>query len=118
MPQRRGAAEALLEAAEPLPGQRNLRQHDQNLPRVGRVGEETVEHVEVNLGLTRAGNPVDEGDAEALRVIGDQTVGGLLLSLTEREGLAAQLWQRPAPARSALEGFDEADLDQAVEHRG
>ena len=118
VPQRRGAAEALLEAAEPLPGQRNLRQHDQNLPRVGRVGEQTVEHVEVNLGLTRAGNPVDQGDAEALRVVGDQPVGGFLLPLAQLEGVTAQLWHWPAPTGATLEGFNEAEFDQAVDYCG
>ena len=118
VPERRGAAKALLEAAEPLPGQCDLRQHDQNLPCVRRVRKQAVEHVVVNLGLTRPGNPVDQGDAEALLVVVNQQVGGFMFPLAQREGVTSQLWHWPAPTGATLEGFNEAEFDQAVEHRG
>ena len=61
MPQRRRDAEAALEALQPLRGQRDLRQQHQRLP-ARRAG--CGDRLEIDLGLARAGDAVEQRDAE------------------------------------------------------
>ncbi len=89
MPDRRIDAEALPEPVEPLRGQRDLRQQHQRLPAGGqRLGH----RLEVDLGLARAGDAVEQRDPES--VPGDglpQSVGRCLL--------------RPGKGRAAVVGL-------------
>ena len=67
MPLRRGASEALLETAQELTGERDLGQHDERLP---TFLEGAGDGLEIDLGLARAGDTVDERDGEVAGIYG------------------------------------------------
>ena len=77
MPERRIDPETRAEAREPLGAERDLRQHHQHLP----AGVDGSGHrLEIDLGLARAGHPVEDGDREG--GAGDrsaQAAGGAVL---------------------------------------
>ena len=71
MPFGRPGAEALLEALEPLARQGDLgQQHQRLMPGAQRCGH----GLEIDLGLARAGDAIQQGDA-AIGQMGDQALG-------------------------------------------
>ena len=77
MPFGRLGAEAVLEAFEEGVRQRDLRQQDQHLP---ALVERRGDRLEIDLGLARAGDAVEQRDAESAgRDTGAQHVGRRLL---------------------------------------
>ena len=61
MPLRRGGAKAFVKPLQPLRAERDLRQQHQDLPAGGERGGDRGE---IGLGLARAGDAVEHGDAE------------------------------------------------------
>ena len=61
MPLRRGGAEAVAKPLQPLRAERDFRQQHQHLP---AGGEGCRDRGEIGLGLARAGDAVEQGDAE------------------------------------------------------
>ena len=98
MPFRRRHAEALREAIEELRGERDLRHQDQHLPAPAhRLGD----RLEIDFGFARAGDAVDQRDAEAaLRDAGAQRFGAGALRIGElRHGMVGiGRLAPPAPA--------------------
>ena len=62
MPFQRPHAETLREAVEKLPGQRDLRHQDQRLP---AAADDFGDRLEIDLGLARAGDAVEQRDVKA-----------------------------------------------------
>ena len=68
-------AEALLAAGDELAGERDLRhQHEHLLPARERRGD----RLEIDFGLARAGDAVEQAHGEAVFGIGEQVARGLL----------------------------------------
>ena len=116
MPFRRARAEARGEAVEKLRGERDFRHEDQALPAAAdRVGH----RLEINFGLARAGDAVEQRDRiAALGERGFQLRGGGALrgrKIRLREIRIGLFGDR---LRRQHHGFQRAIVDQPVDHAG
>ena len=116
MPERRIDPETRAEAREPLGAERDLRQHHQHLP----AGADGSGHrLEIDLGLARAGHPVEDGDREAPRIDRSaQAAGGALLR--RGEGGAGPGRVGPAEGRDLRhrDRLDRAPGGKPAHHAG
>ena len=114
MPFGRAHAEALREAVEELRGQRDLGQQDQ---RLAALADRLGDRLEIDLGLARAGDAVEQVDREAaLAHRAAQDVGRHAL----RSGELGLAIVRIGLARDRLgrqrDRFERAFVDQPVDH--
>ena len=113
MPGDRGAAEARLEALEERLGQRDLgQQHQRLLALAKRLGD----RLEIDLGLARAGDPVEQHRVEALADRGGQAGGGGALLGVEvgRGEIGVGAFERAVGLDR--DRFERAGVDQPAQH--
>ena len=116
MPFRRPHAEALGEAVEELRGERDLRHQDQHLP---AAPDDLGHRLEIDLGLARAGDAVDQRHREAaLPGAGAQRVGRLALGVGELGRAMVGVGLARHRLRRQHQRLQRALVDQAVDHAG
>ncbi len=110
------AAEALLEPLQELAGERDFRQQDQHL-RVA-LAQRLRHRLEIDLGLARAGDAVEQRRAEAAFLNALAKLGRRRRLLLRQPGLCEiRLWGGRARARQ-LGADQRTRLGQAVDHGG
>src|SRR5262249_16992879 len=114
MPLGRTCAEALLAAGNELPGQRNLGyQHQRLLTASKRSGD----RLEIDFGLARAGDAVEQAYREAAAGIGEERARGLGLLWRELRALTRNIERQGVPVGQRL-GHERAGFDEPVDHAG
>ena len=109
MPGDRRAAEARLEALEERLGQRDLGQQDQRLlPLAQALGD----RLEIDLGLARAGDSVEQHRVEALADRRDEAGRGLGLVGVELGRGEIGIGAGQGPVGVDRDGFERAGVDQ------
>ena len=99
MPLDRRAAEARREAVHELAGERDLGQHDQ---RLAALLQRARDGLEVDLGLARAGDAVEQRDGEGLRIGGGaHGVGGAGLGIRRSPSRVRRVGARAGAARGS-----------------
>ncbi len=112
MPCRRHHAEANGKAAQHRFGQRNLGQQDQHLP---PAAQRLRHRLEIDLGLTRSGDAVEQEGLEPRANGRDQRVDGGLLRRAQHRGRKIGVGQRDGRFGDS-DGLERARLDQAAQH--
>ena len=112
MPLRRLGAKPLLAAGDEMTGERDFRHQHQ---RLFAFGERRGDRLEIDLGLARAGDAVEQGHAEAVAHIGEHLACGRCLLRREPRPRRGEVELRRRPGGKLL-GDEGAGVDQPVDH--
>ena len=112
MPLGRARAETLLAAVDELTGECDLGHEHEHLP---AARERRRDRLEIDFGLARAGDPVEQRHGEAAAGIGEQRAGGRSLLSGELRALTRQIERQRVPVGQRL-GDQRAGIDQPVDH--
>ncbi len=105
-------AEPLLAAGEELAGERDLRHEHQRLL---ALGQSRRDRLEIDFGLARAGDAVEQGDSEAVAGVVHELACRHRLLRVKRGALALKV-ERLGPGLRQRLGNEGAGIDQAVDH--
>ena len=114
MPLGRSDAEALCEAIEKLPGQRDLRHQNQTLPAAPDV---LGNGLEIDLGLAGTGDAVDQRHRKS--AVGDartQRLGGGALGVAEIRRRVGGIGRTRDRCRRQRQSLQRSLVDQCVDH--
>ncbi len=114
MPGDRRAAEARLEALEERLGQRDFGQQDERLP---ALAEAFGDRLEIDFGLARSGDAVEQDRVEALADRRGQARGGVALLVVELGRGEVGVGAVERAVGVDRDRFERAGVDQAAEHR-